>query len=234
MLCTWHVQPTTPSTASVCVGSCREETHKYTRLPHAYGGHHPSALAPKHRGRYANEQMPNTAPRTQTSVLVSLTRSLSVQHARTDAEFAPGPGSDPWAFVEWAFMNIYSLTPHTHTEAACPPERGWRWVRKEKSADLSAGTKVIFPTKSSNTQSWAQLNASLSASGFWQFIQRWWLNEKRLVTRVTTVLWKKNEWSILSFFHDWWRQSASQSENQSEVSKRTMFLLGKEKKNHIL
>lgn len=29
-------------------------THIYTRVPHAYGGCHPLALAPKHRGRYVN------------------------------------------------------------------------------------------------------------------------------------------------------------------------------------
>lgn len=151
---------------SVCMGSCRENTpsraRTHTRLPHAYGGLHPSAIPPKHRGRYVNWQMPTTAliPRPQ-DWSHSLTHSL--RHTQLHAQLALGPGSDPWAFVEGAvyeYLQFNTTHPHKNSPA---PERGWKWVC-EKSADLSAGPKVISSTKKPK---YAQLSLTLNFPFSW-------------------------------------------------------------------
>lgn len=41
-------------------------------------------------------------------------------HTHTDSELALGPSSDPWAFVEGAFMNIYNLAPHCYIKTLGP------------------------------------------------------------------------------------------------------------------
>lgn len=120
----------------LCVGSCREKhKHTHARVPHAYGGRHPT-VHPKAPWEICKLTDAHHWP------LYPGPRTDLTPTCRVSIRTRVWPVGFCWRGV-YEYLQFKTAHCHKHILA---PERSWRWV-KNKTADLSASTKVISPTK---------------------------------------------------------------------------------------